>query len=314
MGVLDKFRQLEEEKGVKVQSAIEAEIEGYLNRLFYLEKNIEEETKFINHIMTRGAETQERIGLHASSMIDYPSNYCEREQLLSLIYRQSQGEEVPVGLMRIFEEGNAIHEKWQRLFIRGGYCKYDGCDKTLFDEKYQLSYTPDIICTIQEFSKEPLIVEVKSMNTYSYKKNKSHSSGKKQLHQYMHLTGIHHGIVLMEDKNTQEFKVRYYTYDPKEVELPLKRLNRLSEMYKYQENEGFVNIDKIRKHEKCDSPTCSRAEKCNMRDACWNYKLGKQPIELAQLSEEEIEDWKEFLEEHEELANEYIRNVSVWNM
>ena len=44
-------------------------------------------------------------------------------QVLSLIYRQLQGEQLPVGLMRIFEEGNAIHEKWQRLFIRAGYSK-----------------------------------------------------------------------------------------------------------------------------------------------------------------------------------------------
>lgn len=295
MGILETFKKLEEDEGVKVQSAVEAELEAILNRMFYLEKDIDEETAFIKHIMTRGAETQERIGLHASALIEPPSKYCERQQLLSLIYRQTQGEETPVGLKRIFEEGNAIHEKWQRLFIRAGYSKHTDLDKTIFNDDYQLSYTPDIICTIPEFSDKSLVIEVKSMNTYSYKKNRSHSSGKKQLHLYMHLTGIHQGAVLMEDKNTQEFKVRYYTYDAKEVETPVGRLNRLSELYKKHFNEAFENIDNVVKCEGCDSPYCKRAEHCSMKGACWNVENGKRYIQEAYLSEDELEAWSKYI-------------------
>lgn len=308
MGVLDEFKQEAAKNGTKVQTPIERQLEAILNRTFYLEKNIEEETKFIKHIMTRGAETQERIGLHASAIIDYPSKYCERKQLLSLLYRQDQGSQIDIGLMRIFEEGNAIHEKWQRLFIRAGWSKYTDLDRTILNERYQLSFTPDIICTIPEFSDKQMIVEIKSMNTYSFKKQNEHSSGRKQLMLYMYLTGIHQGFVLMEDKNTQEFKVKYYEFDPKEVELPVQRLNKIKYLYDLQSEQGYANIDSVRKHEKCDNADSKFACDCAMRDACFNCGKGKRLIEEVSMSEEELEEWKEVIEEVKKDVG-----ISVWN-
>ena len=135
MGIIDQIKNDSIKTGVKIQSSEATKLEGIFNKMFYLDRNIEEETRFVNMVMTRGLGNQERKGLHASSMIVGDKQFCVRQQVLSLIYKQLQGEQIPVSLRRIFEEGNAIHEKWQRLLIRAGYAKAHTLDKKRFDEE-----------------------------------------------------------------------------------------------------------------------------------------------------------------------------------
>ena len=204
MGLMDEIKKEAEGNRTKIQSSQEAELEHKLNALHYLDKNIPKELQFLKSVMTRGQETAERKGLHASAIIVSDDKFCYRQQVLSLFYKQAQGEQVPVGLKRIFSEGDAIHEKWQRLFIRGGYAEPLDCDYSRFNEEFDLSYTPDIICNIDGVK---MVGEIKSVNTFQFKKQKYHASGRKQLQLYMYLTDIHDGFVLCEDKNTQEIKV-----------------------------------------------------------------------------------------------------------
>ena len=56
----------------------EKEIEQMLNGLFYLDKDIPKELKFLKSVMTRGAETTERKGLHASAVIVSDDKFCIR--------------------------------------------------------------------------------------------------------------------------------------------------------------------------------------------------------------------------------------------
>lgn len=270
MGLIDEIKKGAEKNGTKIQSTKEQELEKIFNKMFYLEKNIDEEVKFVKQVMTRGADTQERIGLHASALIQVDSKYCLRQQVLSLIYKMDQGEQVNIGLKRIFEEGNAIHEKWQRLFIRAGYAKAEDCDFTRFNEEYEVSFTPDVIIDVPGFGK--MVVEIKSMNTFSFKKATSHPSGKKQLMFYMYLTGIHQGIVLCDDKNTQDFKVFYYEYDPAQAEIPISRAEEI-QLWKSR----LLEERKVCKRAiGCNKPSCKRASECSMRDACYNVGKGKQ--------------------------------------
>ena len=190
MGLLKQIKKDAMGNRTKIQDAPSRELEQLQNRLFYQPKNIDEETAFVKHVMTRGLEQQERVGLHASALIASDNKFCVREQVLSLIYRQNQGEQFHVGLLRIFEEGNAIHEKWQRLFIRGVYAKALDCDTSRMNKDYMISFTPDIIATIPEVSDEPMVVEIKSMNSFAYKKQARHVSGQKQLQWYLYLTGL----------------------------------------------------------------------------------------------------------------------------
>lgn len=287
MGLLDEIKKNAVQTGTKIQTSEAAQLEKILNKMFYLEKNIDEEVAFVKQVMTRGLENQERVGLHASAIIVSDKQFCARQQVLSLIYKQLQGEQIPVGLKRIFEEGNAIHEKWQRLFIRAGYAKAKTCDLTRYDTEYQLSYTPDIVCRIPEFFEGVMVVEIKSVNPMQFKKMQSHPSAQKQLQLYMHecikeakrkkkWNGKDYtkGFVLCDDKGAQDFKVFVYDYDPEFVAPYVDRLEDVK--YRYEE---FVNNAKTPvRHCDCKSYTCKQAEKCPMKDACWNKNDGRRKI------------------------------------
>lgn len=270
MGLLDEIKKEASGNRTKIQTSEETVLEQKLNKLFYLDKDIPNELKFLKSVMTRGQETTERKGLHASAVIVSDDKFCYRQQVLSLFYRQLQGEQTEVGLKRIFSEGDAIHEKWQRLFIRGGYAKPLDCDYSLFNEEFDLSYTPDIICEIDGVKS---VVEIKSVNTYSFKKGKEHPSGKKQCLLYMYLTGIDQGIVLQDDKNTQEFRVNIYKPDYSIVKPYIARLEKI-QYYKHR----LMDRGKlVKRHERCTGYMCKMAQSCPMRDVC--YGKSKERLE-----------------------------------
>lgn len=278
MGLVDSIKKEAQGNRTKIQSSDAAQLEKILNATLYLDKNVEEETKFVKMVMTRGYENQERVGLHASSFIVGEKEFCLRAQVLSLMYKQLQGEQIPVGLKKIFEEGNAIHEKWQRLLIRAGYAQATTLDVTQFNKQFRISFTPDIICKIPEFYEDKMVGEIKSMNTYQFKdmikKGKRHPSASKQLQWYMHLTGIHKGFVLCEDKNTQDTKLEVYDFDSMVVAPYIERAEAIKYYYKRVHSEGKM----VKRPSDAKSSDCKRCSKCVMRDACWNMGMGKVPI------------------------------------
>lgn len=278
MGIIDQIKNDGMKNGTKVQSTEATKLEGIFNKMFYTEHDIEEETKFINMVMTRGLGNQERVGLHASAMLAGDKQFCVRQQVLSLMYKQLQGEQIAVGLRRIFEEGNAIHEKWQRLLIRAGYAKANTLDRTRFDDEYTLSFTPDIVCRIPEFYDGAMVGEIKSVNTYQFKNMTSHPSAHKQLEFYMmelikqaKLKGKWNGkdylkgFVLCDDKNTQDFKLFIYDYDPEFVAPYVDRCEEI----KYHKERALKEGKMVKRRKECNSYTCKMAESCPMKDVCW---------------------------------------------
>ena len=265
MSLSERIKREASKKDVQIESTEARKLSQILNKLFYLDKDIEGETEFIKMVMTRGAETQERVGLHASNMLVGDSAFCLRSQVLSLVYKQLQGEQINIGLMRIFEEGNAIHEKWQRMFIRGGYSKPDQLDHTQYDDHYMMSFTPDIICSIPEFY-DGLMV--------AFKKQSKHPSAWKQCQWYMHLTGIKKGFVLSEDKNTQDFRVEVYDYEPDKVQKFADRAEAIRDAY----DNLMENHKMVKRPSDAKKPDCKRCESCPMRDACWNIGMGRVKI------------------------------------
>lgn len=288
MGIIDSIKKDTVKNGSKIQTSEEQKLEAILNKMFFLDKNIDEETKFVKTVMTRGAEDTERKGLHASAMIEEGKQFCIRQQVLSLIFKQLQGEQLPVGLKRIFEEGNAIHEKWQRMFIRAGYAKPNTLDRTRIDEEYMLSYTPDIVCRIPEFFDGAMIVEIKSVNPFQFKKMTSHPKAKKQLQFYMNRCieaakkqgkwngkDYTKGFVLCEDKGTQDFKVFVYEYEPLLISNVVERCEEVKYYY-----DLFMTENKmVKRHENCKSYDCERASKCPMKDACFNKGIGRVKLD-----------------------------------
>lgn len=287
MGLIDDIKSNAIENGTKIQTSDAAKLEKIFNRMFYLDKNIDEEVKFLRQVMTRGQETQERVGLHASALIVSDKSFCIRQQVLSLLYRQIQGENIDVGLKRIFEEGNAIHEKWQRLFIRAGYTNAKGCDMTRYFGDYELTFTPDVLVNIPEFFEGKMVIEIKSVNTFQFKKMTSHPSGHKQMQFYMYLlqqelikkgkwNGVDYtkGIVLCDDKNTQDFKVFVYDYDKSVVAPFVERC----EAVQYYKKRAIEEKRMVKRCKECKTHTCKNAEKCAMKDACFNVGMGKVRI------------------------------------
>lgn len=228
MGLMSKIKDDALGNNTTIQTSQEAELMALLNRLFYLDKDIDDEVAFVKQVMTRGEESQERVGLHASSFIKGSADFCTRAHVLSQVTKSLKQDDYPVGLMRIFEEGNAIHEKWQRLFIRGGFAEVNELDLTQYDRQYGISFTPDIICSLPEFyGGMKMVGEIKSVNTFQFKKMKKHPSASKQLQWYMYLSGIHKGFVLNEDKNNQEFKIELYTFDEELVQPYIRRAKKI---------------------------------------------------------------------------------------
>ncbi len=288
MGLIDNIKKEAQGNRTKIQSTDAAALEKIFNAMFYLDKNIEEETAFVKQVMTRGLESQERVGLHASAMLVGDKDFCLRAQVLSLIYKQLQGGQTPVGLMRIFEEGNAIHEKWQRLLIRAGYGKAKNMDYTRYCDEYMLSYTPDIACRIPQFFEGVMIGEIKSVNTYQFQRMTKHPSAWKQCQWYMHLcikeakkkgkwNGIDYtkGFVLCDDKNTQDFKIEVYDYDPTKIEPFASRADSI--MYHYER--VFEEGKMVSRPKDAITSTCKRCKECFMRNACWNVNGGKVRID-----------------------------------
>lgn len=288
MGIIDSIKKDAAQNGTKIQSSEAQHLESILDQMFYTEHKPKEELEFLRQVMTRGLESAERKGLHASNMIVAEKKFCLRQQVTSLYFKQLQGEQLPTSLLRIFEEGNAIHEKWQRLLVRAGYAKPEWLDRTQWDDDYQLSFSPDIICSIPGVDYGNFMVgEVKSVNSFQYKKMERHPSAWKQLQLYMYLlkkqeAGFHRvkvsevanyrkGFVLCEDKNTQDFKVEVYDFQPELVKPYVERLERVKESA-----QRFKETKKPpKRHEMCDSPECKMASTCPMRDACWNIGEGR---------------------------------------
>jgi hypothetical protein len=278
MGLVSNIKADAQGNRTKIQSSDAAALEQIFNKMFYLDKNPEKETAFVEHVMTRGLETAERTGLHASALIVSDGKFCLRQQVLSLIYKQLQGEQINVGLKRVFAEGDSVHEKWQRLFLRAGYSDVLDLDSTCFNKKWRVSYTPDIKCTIPQFFEGRMIGELKSMNTFQFKKITKHPSAGKQCLWYMCLSiaeeklqgtwnGIDYtkGFVMTEDKNDQNFLVEVIDYDPKLVEVYVGRCEQTKIAYRK------VFKERVMPGRPSDATKqdCKRCYTCPMNVACW---------------------------------------------
>lgn len=226
---------------------------------------------------------ENRYGLHASAIIAPENEFCYREQVLSLFFEMNQGEQLPVKLLKIFAQGNAMHEKWYTLFRRAGIDI--AIERTLFIPKYDLSFTIDAII---DMLGEETILDIKSQSTFAFKKAKGHPKGEKQVNFYLWAyslyTGKLHkrGFVLVDSKDDQEVRIVPVTYDKEKVIPYIDRLKNIQLLKK-----EFIENHKVPKRcHDCTDPDCKRSIKCNMRDACWNVGKGrvKLPKELREAS------------------------------
>lgn len=215
-------------------------------------------------------DDKDRYGLHASAVIAPEGEFCYRAQVLSLFFHQDQGHELPVKSLKIFKQGNAMHEKWYGMFRNS---KIDvAIERTLWLPEYDLSFTIDAIVDI--LGKE-YIMDIKSQNSFTFTKSKGHPKGETQVNFYLwaysKYTGkkYENGFVLVDNKNDSEIKVIPVHYDPDKAAPYIERLEEIQEMKREFQEEH------IAPKKECSSCDCKRAQKCVMRSACWNVGIGR---------------------------------------
>ena len=227
----------------------------------------------LEHLFLEDRAHENRYGLHASAILASDNELCFREQVLSLFYEMNQGEQLPIKALKVFAQGNAMHEKWYKLFKRAGIDV--AIERSLFLKKYDLSFTIDALLNL--FNEE-IICDVKSQNSFAFKKSKGHPSGEKQVNFYLwalsKYTGVPHrkGFVLVDSKDDQEIRIVPVKYNKEKVVPYVERLKAIQDMKK-----EFMESKELPKR-KCANCDTKRASQCNMRDACFN--IGKGRIKL----------------------------------
>ena len=227
----------------------------------------------LEHLFLEDRAHENRYGLHASAILASDNEFCFREQVLSLFYEMNQGEQLPIKALKVFAQGNAMHEKWYKLFKRAGIDV--AIERSLFLKKYDLSFTIDALLNL--FNEE-IICDVKSQNSFAFKKSKGHPSGEKQVNFYLwalsKYTGVPHrkGFVLVDSKDDQEIRIVPVKYNKEKVIPYVERLKAIQDMKK-----EFVESKELPKR-KCANCDTKRASQCNMRDAC--FDIGKGRIKL----------------------------------
>lgn len=267
-GLLNAIKEEAAAKHIPIQDHQSNRIKEIFDNLYRLSPVETKELEFEKQVFTRGTG-EERVGLHTSAIIASDKIYCCREQVLSLIYKpRNMQQELPIGTLRIFEEGNVIHRKWQRLFLRGGLCEVNDLDKTCYDEQYRLSFSPDAIITIKG---RKFIVEIKSMNMFAYKQaGGRHPSGEIQCRMYMFHAGVKYGIVLMENKNNQDYTLKILKADDALIG---DYITRLDEVNGYYEEKAVPA-----RRADCKNELSKRCLGCPQSIACWGSKAERSEL------------------------------------
>jgi len=147
-------------------------------------------------------------------------------------------------------------------------------DLTHYDETRQVYFSPDII---SEFAGEQYPVEIKGINHDSFQSLTSNLDQARkacetvdkaviQANLYLHLLQLDHTIILIEDKNNQEFKVWIVEYD-RSMALPY--VQRA-----YHVKGGLVHAKHGRYPDRvCQTIDDPLARKCPMRECCFSEKM-----------------------------------------
>lgn len=241
-------------------------------------------------------DQEERYGLHASSVLGcLKDDFCYREQVLSLFFKMNQGEQLPVKLLKIFAQGNAMHEKWYGLFRAAGIDV--AIERTLFLPEFDLSFTIDALLDFNKPFKDrkpdEQICDVKSQSSFAFKKTKRHPSGEAQVNFYMWaLTEYERersgkkykkGFVLVDSKDDQNIRPIPVHYNKEKNEPVIDCLKEIQVLKK-----RFIT-DREPPKRICRNCNVKRAMTCGMRDACWNIGMGRIKLPKS-LREKRLEE------------------------
>jgi CRISPR/Cas system-associated exonuclease Cas4 (RecB family) len=215
----------------------------------------------------------------------HPSEICKRDwcprSSMYKILGEVETKEKQHGFttLNIFATGHLIHNKWQGWLERSGLVKQS--ELPIFNEEYHIMGTADGLI---EDANGQAILEIKSVGTgtvryenmdlYKQYESKEITDSElfkrirqpfithlRQLNIYMHVTGIHHGIILYEWKATQECKEFEVRYQPALIQ----HILAAASLVKQHLQNGTL-IDRPEWAEK-NHKTCKQ---CPYKDICWS--------------------------------------------
>jgi len=211
-----------------------------------------------------------RTGMpHASAILAPESAYCLRSLVLAAQYPE-QAERPPLKPWsnknnQVFLNGWVLHEKYQDLMQKFG--NVVECEKSHYDETRLLYFTPDAIV---EHAGERMVVEIKGYKSENFDKLDEDSdppeAAWKQCNLYMHLLELQFGLILVENKNTQELKCWCVEFNREMVQPYLDRIYQFRTALHKAEN------DKPLPARVCNSQRDRNAEKCIMCKCCFSKK------------------------------------------
>jgi hypothetical protein len=203
---------------------------------------------------------------HASAILAPENEWCLRRHVLTALYPESveRVEQKPWTALQnaVFLNGWMLHEKYQRLFAE--YGNVIEVETSHFDETRFLYFTPDAII---EFGGVPYVVEIKGYKQETWQNLDEAGAPPQAAHAqcnlYCHILEIQYGIILVENKNTQEIKAWVIERDPT---LAREYTDRCYQV------KGKVATKSIPERA-CSSCKDRRAEKCPVRNFCFSGPL-----------------------------------------
>lgn len=212
-----------------------------------------------------------RVGApHASSILAPESEWCLRRHVLTAVYPDvaERPEVKPWDSLKNarFLNGWVLHEKWQKLFK--DHASVVEVEESHYDETRFLHFTPDAII---QWGGHRYVVEIKGYKAETYDKldedGPAPEAAMLQCNLYCHLLGIGRGIILVENKNTQDFKLWVIEAD-KELAKPY-----TDRMYEVKSRTTLARAGKPLPSKACKTQGEIRAQQCPMRKLCFSSRL-----------------------------------------
>lgn len=223
------------------------------------------QARFESMFVKWGAEKPPRNSLHVSGLIVSDEEWCTRQYTLYHLFpgdiEAPQLQSWDWKMQAVYANGWSLHEKWQSLLR-----KYTNClevETTHYSDAYQLHFTPDAII---ELAKQKYLVEIKGYKAAEYEKNKNAPplAAVHQAQVYMHLLNLKRAIILLENKDTQQFRVWIIQA---EEEHALRFLHRALHLRQAKVQADVLETVPARICTAIDEP---RAKRCPIRQKCFS--------------------------------------------
>jgi hypothetical protein len=204
-------------------------------------------------------------------------------------------------LLRIFDNGDKTHERTLSYMAAAGILhswevKVEDKDnriKGYLDAMIKLEERDYIeeFGTLEIPGAPYLIGEIKSACSkecyWIERKNAPSKKYVQQLQLYMHATGIHKGVVIIENKDTQDLYTFYVDYDPAMV---TELLSKVGQCLECADTKILPDREGTRKSNVCWLAE-QKAPRCPFYDICWSETEGKDLIEtLNEANQDEVNE------------------------